>query len=423
MQSCRGIRTSTAAALALGMTLMSCSHAEKAATAKAPIPPQTAEEIRTLRAFLRDHPQDPAALFNLALDEVAVGERDSAITMLETMAQAHTGLDPKGAAAFDSIAGDPRFVAVVTSVERENPPVGHSVPVLTIKERDLEPEGIAYDPVDRVFYVSSINKHKILRVTRDGRVAEFKRSGEGGLGQTLGMKVDAARRILWVVSDTPRDTAAPASGQSPGGVFQYDLRTGALRFSHLAPPGPPGLLNDVALSSNGEAFATNTTTGEVYRLSPEHDGLAVFLPANSVGQANGIAFSPDQRVLFVAGWLGVARIDMATRQYRLLAKARNISDAGIDGLYFYKGALFGIQNPNVHPGRVMRYQLNAALDSIERADVLDAYDPAFEEPTTATILGDSLFFIANPQLDKLLDVHPAPSPESLHDLQLVKIPL
>jgi hypothetical protein len=270
--------------------------------------------------------------------------------------------------------------------------------------------------------VSSINKHKVLRVGRDGRVAEFKTSGQDGLGETIGIKVDAVRRILWVATDTPRGAAVPAPSKSPGGVFQYDLRTGALRFKHLAPPGPPGQLNDIALAANGDAYATNTYTGEVYRLSPDHDGREVFLPANSVGQANGIAFSADGRVLFVAGWLGVARVDMATRQFRLLAKARNVSDAGIDGLYFDRGALIGIQNPNLHPGRVMRYQLNAALDSIERADVLDAYDPLFETPTTATIVGDSLFFIANPQIDKLY-AHPATPPEALHDLQLVKLPL
>jgi sugar lactone lactonase YvrE len=407
--------------LALGVALLSCGRADRT---KAPVPPETAEEMRALRAFLSNHPEDPAALFNLAVDEATVGERDSAIAMLEAMAEAHSGLDPKGAIrVFDGIAGDPRFAAVVSSVERENPPVGHSVRVLTIGERDLEPEGIAYDPVDRVFYVSSINKHKILRVTRDGQVGDFKMSGQDDLGETLGIKVDAVRRLLWVATDTPRGARAPASGKSPGGVFEYDLRTGALRFKHLAVPGPPGQLNDIALTVSGDAFATNTATGEVYRLSPDHDGIDVFLPAKSVGQANGIAFSSDDRVLFVAGWLGVARVDMATRQFRLLGKPHNVSDAGIDGLYFHRGALIGIQNPNLHPGRVVRYQLNAALDSIERAQVLDAYDPLFETPTTATIVGDSLFFIANPQLDKMLLTHPAPPPDSLHDLQLVKLPL
>ena len=131
----------------------------------------------------------------------------------------------------------------------------------------------------------------------------------------------------------------------------------------------------MALNSKGEAFTTNTTTGEVFRASPDRDGLELFLPRDSVGQANGIALSPDDKVLFVAGWIGVARVDLATKQFKLLSKPLNISDAGVDGLYFYKGALVGIQNPDLHPSRVVRYVLNPQWDAITRAEVLETYSP------------------------------------------------
>ncbi len=87
-------------------------------------------------------------------------------------------------------------------------------------------------------------------------------------------------------------------------------------------------MNDVALNSKGEAFTTNTTTGEVFRAYPDHDGLEPFLPRDAVGQANGIALSDDHKILFVAGWTGVSRVDIATKQGKLLAKPINISDAG-----------------------------------------------------------------------------------------------
>jgi DNA-binding beta-propeller fold protein YncE len=215
----------------------------------------------------------------------------------------------------------------------------------------------------------------------------------------------------------------PKPGENPGGVFQYDLNTGTLKFKHLLPPGAAGFLNDVALTSTGDAFATNTGTGEVFRLSPERDGLEPFLPAGSVGQANGIAVSPDNKVLFVAGWLGVARVDIATKQSKLLPKPRNVSDAGLDGMYFYKNSLVGIQNPDLHPGRVVRYFLNSTWDTIERAQVLDSYNPLFDIPTTATLVGDELFFMANTQLDKFLSPGSNPRPEDLHDIQIVKLKL
>jgi hypothetical protein len=390
---------------------------------KKDIPPAIAQEMLELQTILSAQPSDPAALFNLALDYATIGDGPKALDLLESMAEAHTGMDPESPAGrpFRNIANDPRFVSLVTQIKKENPPVVRSTTALLIRERDLFPEGIAYDPVGKKFYVSSISKHKILAVSLGGSAKDFKVSGQDGLGETLGMKVDAKRRILWVVSDSfAQGVQGKAERQ---GVFQYDLKTGALRFKHLLPPDSGGFLNDVALTSTGEAFATNTGTGEVFRASPDHDGLEPFLPLHSVVQANGIAVSPDDKLLFVAGWIGVARVDISTRQLELLAKPRNIADANIDGLYFHKGTLVGIQNPDVHPGRVMRYYLNPARTTIERAEVLEAYNPIFDVPTTATLVGDFLYFAANPQIDKRSEDGSMPPPGELQDIHIVKLKL
>ncbi len=60
-------------------------------------------------------------------------------------------------------------------------------------------------------------------------------------------------------------------------------------------------------------------------------------------------------------------------------------------MYFYKGSLVGIQNPDLHPSRVVRYFLNPQLDAITRAEVLETYNPLFEIPTTGTLVDDALF--------------------------------
>jgi sugar lactone lactonase YvrE len=396
------------------------------------IPPATASEIRTLEGILRSDPDNPAALFDLALDEATIGESEKAIGLLERMAQAHTGMDPKypEGRPFKSLASDPRFVALVANIERENQPIVRSKPAFVLKERDLAPEGIAYDPGGRKFYVSSVSKHKIISVDSRGLVKDFKAPGQDGLGSTLGMKVDAKRRFLWVVSVPSPDggaampwvTGATTQGTQRSSVFQYDLETGRLRFKHQLPPGSGGFLNDVALTATGDAFTTNSGTGEVFRMSPDRDGMELFLPANSVPQANGIAVSSDDKVLFVAGWLGVVRVDLATKELQMLAHARSISDANLDGMYFYKGSLIGIQN-GVHPGRVMRYPLNPLMNTITRAEVLEAYNPLFETPTTATMVGDLLYFVANPQMDKLTDSGTMPPPDQLREPHVVKLKL
>lgn len=161
----------------------------------------------------------------------------------------------------------------------------------------------------------------------------------------------------------------------------------------------------------------------MFRASPERDGLEPFLPANSVGQANGIAFSNDDKVLFVAGWIGVARVDVATKTVNLLRKPHNIADAGLDGLYFHNGTLVGIQNPDLHPARVMRYTLNAALDTIVKAEVLESYNPLFDVPTTGTLVDDSLHFMANTQLEKRGPDGSMPPASELQSILILKLQL
>jgi hypothetical protein len=400
------------------------SSPQAAVAAKKPpthkeIPPATAKEIAALEKILASQPSEPAALFNLALDYATIGENTKAIDLLEKTAEAHTGLDPKGGTdrAFKNISSDPRFVALVTRIEKENPPIVRSTTAFVVGERDLAPEGIAYDPVSHSFYMSSLSKNKIVCVNSDGSARDFKSSGQDGLGETLGMKVDAKRRILWVVSDSLSARAT----ESPAGLYQYDLITGALRFKHRLPPGAKGFLNDVALTSTGEAFTTNTGTGEVFRTSPERDGLEPFLPANSVRQANGVALSNDDKVLFVAGWIGVARVDIAAKTVNLLRKPHNIADAGLDGLYFHDRTLVGIQNPDLHPGRVMRYSLNAALDTIVKAEVLETYNPLFDVPTTGTLVDDSFYFMANTQLEKRRPDNSMPPTRELQPIRILKL--
>jgi len=204
--------------------------AQEQRKAKTPIPPETKQEMQALQKILAASPDDPAALFNLAMDYATIGDNTKALDLLEKMAKAHTGMNPKSPAGrpFKNIANDPRFISLIAQIEKQNPPVLRSATAFLIRERDLFPEGIAYDPVEETFYLSS-GKRKIVTAHFDGSAKDFKSSGQDGLGETLGMKVDAKRRILWVVSD--HFVPSGHSDRDRQGLFQYDLTTGALRFN------------------------------------------------------------------------------------------------------------------------------------------------------------------------------------------------
>jgi hypothetical protein len=256
------------------------SFAQDQIERKKEIPLAIAQEISKLQNILASQPNDPAALFNLATDYATFGDGAKALDLLERMAEAHTGMDPKAPAGrpFKNIAGDPRFLSLVAQIEKENPPVVRSTTALLIRERDVSPEGIAYDPVGKTFYVSSICKRKILAVSLNGSTKDFKASGQDGLGETLGIKVDAKRRILWVVSDSfAQGEQGKAERQ---GVFQYDLKTGALRFKRCSHPtrvvfwmtlllAQPAkhLLPTQALASAAGIDTTNLSLGKTFRIT------------------------------------------------------------------------------------------------------------------------------------------------------------
>ncbi len=71
-----------------------------------------------------------------------------------------------------------------------------------LEEKDLVPEGIAYDARTRQFFLSSINKGKVVAVSATGEATDFAGPRRDGLMETLGMKVDEKARRLWVLSKT-----------------------------------------------------------------------------------------------------------------------------------------------------------------------------------------------------------------------------
>ena len=70
----------------------------------------------------------------------------------------------------------------------------------TLEERDLIPEGTAYDPVTEQVFISSMYKRKIVAIRNDGSHYDFAKEASDDLWATFGMEVDPLRRKLWVIS-------------------------------------------------------------------------------------------------------------------------------------------------------------------------------------------------------------------------------
>ena len=273
-----------------------------------------------------------------------------------------------------------------------------------LSETDLIPEGIAYDPLDRAFFLSSLHKRKVVRVRLRARgatpmVEDFTAPGQDGLYSTLGMKVDAKRRVLWVCSSA--ETFMKGYAESDAGkaaLFAYDLKTRKLIRKYEV-SGSRHLLNDIAVNAEGDVFVTDTATGEIFSVRRERDELEVFIPAGRFESPNGIAISDDGRTLFVSDvpW-GIYVVDLQTKRSERLPQRVGISPSGSDGLYFYDQSLIGIINiVSERNGRVARFYLDSSAKAVSHAAALDCNNHLYQWPTTGVVVGNSFFYIANSQ--------------------------
>jgi len=268
----------------------------------------------------------------------------------------------------------------------------------TIADPDFIPEGIAYDPGTRTFFVGSTFKRKIVAVDAAGKVRDFTKEGQDGMFGVVGLRVDVKRRGLWAISSNAGDTM-PARGLDKrclgcSIVGRYDIASGRLLKKYSLPALPaPHFLNDLAIAPSGDVFITDTMTGDLYRITRAKDALERWIGLGSQVFPNGIDITPDGSTLFVATAPGIRKIDVSKGTIASISR----SVGTIDGLYFFRGSLIAIQ-PFEEFRKVARYHLSPGQDAIAKIETLEASHPMFKQPTTGVIVGDDFYYIANAQL-------------------------
>ncbi len=284
--------------------------------------------------------------------------------------------------------------------------------VFSIPEYDLYPESIAYDSVSGDFFLSSMGSSRILRVHPDGAYEDFTTPAKGRLrgSGSIGMKVDAERRRLWVCTGRYFLFGGEAEAPPKTGVVLFDLDDGTVLKSWLVDqPSPAHIFNDLALTSDGTAYVTTTMFGRVYRLSPS---AAMELVLETPGSHNnGIALGPGERYLFFTLDRRLRRLDLRTGDV-VPVKVPGDAEVGTDGLYFLDGSLVVVKPRS---RQIARLHLNDALDAAVTVEVLAEGHPDFVYPTTGVVVGDSLIFVAT----SFADVARDPASDRQHPAVLV----
>jgi hypothetical protein len=359
--------------------------------------------------------KQPALLLGMARAHALSGDTAAALTVLHELSAMQLPYRLQKDTAFASLQKSPAFQKAAAQMARHAQPALRSQAGFVLRDRALIPEGIAYDPGTKSFFVGSLAQRKIVRVDAKGLAKDFTKSGQDGLWAVLGLRVDGPRRLLWACS------ANFQTGRS--GLFAYDLKTGKLARKYvLADSTNKHLLNDLTILENGELYLTDSEGGTVYTLDAAQDQLVVYNPQLKLIYPNGITHPAAGRLLYVAHFGGISVIDLVTRETKPLAAPATIPLFGIDGLYFHENTLIGVQN-GIDADRIVRFTLGDGGRSVTAIRVLENNHPSFNIPTTGVLAGKSFYYIANSHLFNLQPDGSLKDPEKLKDIVVLQIRL
>lgn len=259
-------------------------------------------------------------------------------------------------------------------------------------EHDLV-EGVVWDSDSGRLYATTIVDRTLLLVEEGGTSV----AASGGLGSLFGGAYDSGRKRLWVAAGSVPET--PKGEPAWVGLIAFDPdRPGSASLRPVRIPAPAGMAatpGDVAVARDGNVYASDGLTGAVYRCRPGCTALETLLAPGTLFSAQGLAFSDDQKLLYIADRrYGIAALDRSSgRLFQVLGDEAMMLD-GIDGLVGHEGDLIGLQTA-YHPQRIVRLRLSADGLRVRRLDVLERNHPDWKEITLAAVAGDRLLYVAN----------------------------
>ena len=286
------------------------------------------------------------------------------------------------------IAGS--FITFVSASAQNN----HKV-IFTKTEKDVIPEGITIDPAKGTIYVSSIAHKKIIGIDSNGVNEDFITTNQDGFLEGLGMKIDPKKHWLWAVSNEKQDKWFISK------VHAFDLTTHSVKQQYIIKDTTRHLWNDLILHPNGRVYITDTYGSSIYEVDPVKQKLNIFLQDSLIAWPNGICFDPKGKIYIATYSHGLMQLDLPAKKLSpLKGYADSVKAYNLDGLVYWNNTIIGVYNgaADNKDNAIMQYSLNDAGDNIISERTIDKGNDLFHEPTTAALLGNKLYVVANSYL-------------------------
>jgi DNA-binding beta-propeller fold protein YncE len=350
------------------------------------------EQMKIAASLLGKTPDQGAVLYFLAASNALLGETLPAVDQLKKCLALKEGFDPSGDNSFAALKTSPDFQKLLEDVHKDFPAVNLSKVAIVSAEKDIFPEGLAYDPHDDCFYLSSIYHRKIIKIPYDGKAGDFVPSNRYNLLPVEGIRIDPADGTIWSASSS--DTLGTSE------LLHFD-RSGTLLGRYASAEKGKHDFNDLVVLRSGNVYLTDTLANKTLHFDPKTHSFSGLTAPRALLLPNGIALTEDEQILYVADQLGVLRIDLLSGAGAEVDPGAHNTLAGIDGLYWHKGNLIAVQN-GIGTPRVVVFRLSPDGLRVVKTTVLQNF---LKTPTTGAIRGDNFYFILNTEIDNLNGEH------------------
>ena len=401
------MRSFFAALLALALSLSCLAQQDDVAAAK--------RGIAAVQELLKQRPQDPTLYFYLARFESQAGDTPACVAALTKVLELGDGFVPAQNLGFAKSWNDEAFQSVRSKLAAKLPRLDFAPTVMELDDREMLPEGIAYDPKSQSFFIGSTTEKKIVRIAWGNIESDFATANLDGV---LGLAVDGPRRTLYAVSTSALTDEGRKEPRNAIVSFDVD----SARFLRRVEVPGAVQLNDVTVAIGGRVFTTDSGSGAVYEI-PKEGAPRVVVPAGIMRGSNGIAASADGKLLYVAHTTGLGVVDVASGNVKRVNNATRENVAAIDGLYQWQGQLIGVENVT-NPGRVVLITLSREGDTITKVQtLLSHHHNVLDEPTTGAVTDRGFFLLAATGVSHLTAQGKIDDPETLPKPAVVRIPL
>ena len=349
-------------------------------------------------------PTQPAYLWASATFAAQAGDTSRLRDRLAALSALGLGRELRRDSTFARYAGRPSIAPLLAALSASAAGDPRSHVRATLSDSTFWPEGVDYDSRTGRFYVASVRHRTVAELIPGKPARELWARDRPDMGAVYGVRVDAARGVLWVTMSAPRPIHGEPRGDSTiAGLLRVRLRDGTIERRWNVPPSPGGhTLGDLAVGPTGDVFMTDSNQPVLYRLRAGADTLER-ITHPLFRSLQGIAPAPDGGIVYVADYShGLLLVDVETSTVERLADAPSSTSLGCDGIVWDRGAIIAVQN-GVSPARVMRFVLDPGGRRIVRADLLDRNSALADEPTIGTIAGGEFVYVANSQWEKFTD--------------------